>query len=98
MLGKVFDWLRGLPWWAWLLGVPVIIAALAVLGRAGGGLLGIFNRPDPPIQSPGVSPAEGKKRKEEATSIADAAVKAAEDYAKSEKAELGKLFGPKGPK
>ena len=96
MISKVIAWLKGLPWWAWLLGVPVVIGALAILGRTCGSLFGIF-KPEPgPVVSPGVSPAEGKELKEEATSIADAAVKAAEDYSAGEKARLEDKFGPGG--
>jgi hypothetical protein len=94
MLDKLWTWLKGLPWWAWCLGVPVIIAALALLGSGCGGLLGIFKRAPPP-QSPGVSPEEGKKLKEQATSIADAAVHAAESYAAGERDRLGEKFGRK---
>jgi len=90
MLKKVWKWLKGLPRWIWL----VAIGALALLARGSGGLLSVFRRKPAP-QSPGVSPKEGEKRKAEATSIADAAVQAAEDYAASERERMAKKFGGK---
>jgi hypothetical protein len=90
MLKKVWTWIKGLPKWIWL----VVIAALALLARGSSGLLSIFKR-KPVEKSPGVSPKEGEKAKAEATSIADAAVKAAEDYAESERDRLAQKYGGK---